>query len=67
MEEVTGLPTKKGKASRRFYPKVLRARWSTVSGLKITDREACYSMLEKFEPFEFKEKLLWEDVLESIE
>lgn len=47
--------------------KVLKVRRSTMSNLKTPTGEACYSMLEKYMPSKFKEELLREDALESIE
>lgn len=51
--EVTMLPARKDRASRRHYPKVMKARRPTVSSLKTPKREAYFSMLEKYVPSEF--------------
>lgn len=46
---------------------MLKARQLTTFGLKTLDGETCYSMLKKFMPPKFKEELLWEGVLDSIQ
>lgn len=50
--------TKRGKASRRYRPKVMEVRRSTTFGIKIPYEKTCQSMLEKYIPPKYKGKLL---------
>lgn len=58
VEEVIALPVRNGKTSRRYYPKVMKARRPAASSLKSTNGETYHSILEKFVPPKFKEELL---------
>lgn len=66
MEEVIALPKRKGKVSRRYHPKVMKARWPATFSPKTLDGETYHLMLEKFVPPKFKDELLQEDIANII-
>lgn len=46
---------------------MMETRSPVASGLRIPDRKTCHSMLKKYMPPEFKKKLLWEGISDSIQ
>lgn len=48
---------RKGKASRKYCPKVRKARWLATSDIKIPGMEICHSLLEEYIPPKYKELL----------
>lgn len=66
-KRVTMLLVKKGRSSRRHCLKVVKEKWQAASGLKTPDRKTCFSMLEKYMSFEFREELLQERVPKTLE
>lgn len=67
VEWVTASPARKGKTSRKHRLKVKKVRWQEASDLKIPNGKICFSLLEKSVPSEFREELLREVILESVD
>lgn len=67
VEEVVKPSMKRGKTSRRYLPKVMKARLPAASKLKTPDGETCHSMLKNFLPLEFREELFEEGIVDSIQ
>lgn len=47
----------KDKATKRFHPKVMKARWSALSCIRVPSAETCSLLLEECVPPEYEELL----------
>lgn len=66
IEEAIRLPVRKGKASKKYCPKLMKARLLVTSNSRILGIESCHSLLEEYVPSKYKEELLQEAILDSI-
>lgn len=55
--EVVGPLVKKGKASRKYCPKVMEARRPATPGIRVPNSETCHAMLERYVSIEYEELL----------
>ena len=61
------MPTKKGKASRRFRPKVMKARQPVLSGIRVPSTEIYSKLLEEYMHPKYKEELLQEAFMNNVQ
>lgn len=65
-EDVVGLLARKGKATRRFCPNVMKARRPALSIIRALGAETYHSLLEEYVSPKHKEELFQEAILDSI-
>lgn len=58
VEDVTRSHIGKGNSAKRFYPKVMKARWLAPSDIRVLSMETCHLLLEEYIFIEYKEELL---------
>lgn len=57
---------RKGKATKKFYPNVMKVRQLATCGIRVPDVEAYHLMLERYISPEYKEELLQEAILDNV-